>query len=231
MLNQNIRFDINKAVEGVFISSEAYKAHKQHVNMMADTRKYINRVMRDSHKEAEKIKKISYQKGFEQGLLDVVHGFIEFISEKNHLLVDLSRALELALGNIFKAYFEDDAVLLAILDKCIKAHSLLNHEAPLQVFLPNKKKMNLNFIKGIEHILADYEFDIVFHEADRYILKNEDQIVEFNEKEKTEQLKNTLQHHLFLNQHIEQFKTEVYKRFMQTLSIKTNKTREGNPSS
>lgn len=231
MLNQNISLDINKAVEGVFISSEVYKAHKQHVNMIAETRKYVNRVMRDTYKEAEKIRQLSYQKGFEQGLLDVFQGFIEFISEKNHLLVDLSCALGLTLGNIFKEYFEDDAVLLAILDKCIKEHGLLNHDVPLQVFLPTKKKMNLTFIKGVERILANYDFDIVFHEADRYIIKGEDQVVEFNEKEKTDQLKNTLQHHLFFNQHIEQFKTEVYKRFIQTLSTKTDKTREVNESS
>lgn len=228
MLNQNISLNTDEAIEGVLISSETYKAHKQRVNTMAETRKYINRVMRDAQKEAEKIKQFSYQKGFEQGVLDVLHGFIEFISEKNHLLVDLSRALELTLGNIFKEYFENDTVLLAILDKCIKEHSILNHDSRLLIFLPNKKKMNLTFIKGIEHILATHDFDIVFHDADRYIIKNEDQIVEFNEKEKTDQLKNTLQYHLFFNQHIGQFKTEVYKRFMQTLSMQTNKTHEGN---
>lgn len=225
MLEQKISLTTDNALEGVLISCETRKAHTQYSSRMEATKKYINNLMRETHEEAESIKIAGYQKGFEQGLLDVFSIVDQYVSGNNQLLMSLSKSIEAALEKIFSDVWKNDTVLLAILRKSINEHPLLNGNDKPTVFLPTKKKTSKQLITGLKQAVNCEDIQLIFHDADRYIIKNQDQMIEFNANEKTEEVKKAVRYHIDMKQYITDFQNQIRENFINQLNKQVSETK------
>lgn len=218
MLDQNTRLKVENALEGVLISAEIHKAFKQNAANLEKTRKYISHQLRGAEQEAMEMKKLAYQKGFEKGFIDVFSLVEPFFFEKKRLFEQLFEETNKKLEIILTKLWENDAVLLSILENTIKEYQTSKDSInKFTVILPLKQKHNNDFITKIKSILQSDTTEWLFHEEDRYIIKNNDQIIEFNQAESTSILKKYIHTQIDMQDWIHQFQNKFRAEFIQHL--------------
>lgn len=149
------------------------------VNTLSEhARKEAQKIVAQSHRQAELIYRQAFTAGYEEGMLMAAEAVSEFISAVDKQSRELSKQLATEIQQKLTEFFSDEKIVLAVLDGWLD-QTLPEKEGGVQLLLPDACKAFHRHALDLVASKTSGNIEVVYHKETHFIFKYRDRIASF----------------------------------------------------
>ncbi|WP_345829403.1 hypothetical protein AAGR22_20870 [Erwinia sp. HDF1-3R] len=173
----------HKALESVLVPGSFLKKMRESDDIIARAESRARKIVKDAVRESESIRKESYRTGYERGLLMSVDSVCQYIDNSVQYAEELYLKVESDIKKLLTELFDQENVLLKIVDEWIDTLDKKNDDLPLYILMPYaNRRFKVNLTEAIKN---KHQGSVVFqyHQEPRFVFKYKEHLAEFYPEE------------------------------------------------
>ncbi|MFU9136524.1 hypothetical protein [Erwinia tasmaniensis] len=174
---------LQKVLENVLVPGSTLRKMRKSDDIIANAESRARKIVKNAVREGENIRKESYRTGYERGLLISVDSVCQYIDNSVQYAETLYLKIESDLKNLVTELFDEESVLLKIVDEWIDTLDKTDTDAPLNILMPyTNRRFKVNLTEAIK---SKHPSGAIFqyHQEPRFVFKYKEHLAEFYPEE------------------------------------------------